>query len=68
MNLANRADIEKENGSLNLIKLLDQSTSMIKLFFLSKFLYKIQLAILLFLLFWAIENTSNHELQKKSHK
>lgn len=67
MNLANRADIEKDNGSLNLIKLLDQSTNLIKLF-LSKFLYKIQLAILLFLLFWAIENTSNHELQKKSHK
>lgn len=67
MNLANRADIEKDNGSLNLIKLLDQSTNWIKLF-LSKFLYKIQLAILLFLLFWAIENTSNHELQKKSHK
>lgn len=67
MNLANRADIEKDIGSLNLIKLLDQSTNWIKLF-LSKFLYKIQLAILLFLLFWAIENTSNHELQKKSHK
>lgn len=67
MNLANRADIEKDNGSLNLIKLLDQSTKSIKLF-LSKFLYKIQLAILLFLLFWAIENTYNHEWQKKSHK